>query len=106
MRLLTAWMFIAASVALTGCVKRAERNAFVVTVRAAANGCSIWVAGSEVTLDRLSGISRRQIEQTRRVRVEYDEETPYRCIGAAIYTLQRAGFESVDARAGPAVPAR
>jgi biopolymer transport protein ExbD len=94
-----------AALSLAGCAKTRDRQPFVATVHAATNGCVFRVAELEVTLDQLSVIAGREASKTRRAQLRGDGETPYRCVGAAIYTLQRAGFRAVDFRTDPPPPA-
>jgi hypothetical protein len=84
-----------------GSAASAEVAPFVVAVRGPATACTIEVAGRRVTLDELLAIARRQPKPKRHARIVSDMgPAPYRCIGGAIYTLQRAGFENVAFDAG------
>ncbi|WP_242008204.1 biopolymer transporter ExbD [Sphingomonas ginsenosidivorax] len=69
---------------------------FRVMVRGPASSCSIEVDGRKVTTDELLAIARPEAKSGRRAHLDTDMgQTPYRCIGRAIYTLQRAGFTKV-----------
>jgi biopolymer transport protein ExbD len=69
---------------------------FRVMVRGPASSCSIEVDGHKVTTDELLAIARPEAKSGRLAHLDTDMgQTPYRCIGGAIYTLQRAGFTKV-----------
>jgi hypothetical protein len=75
---------------------------FSVIVRGSATSCNIEVDGRKVTMDELLAIARPEARSGRRAHVDSDmTETPYRCLGGAIYTLQMAGFKDVDFVAEP-----
>lgn len=67
---------------------------FVVNLKPAGDGCRIRVEEGEVTSDRLFQLARAAAG--RRGIVVFHRDTPYRCIGSAIYALQRAGLVHVD----------
>jgi hypothetical protein len=64
-------------------------------VKGEANGCRAMVEGKRVTSEELFGLARRDFH--RRGVIVYDKSTPYECIGATIFTLQRAGLMLVEA---------
>jgi len=81
---------------LAACVQtRQEEPPLVVTARQDGDGCLVKVEGERVTSQRLLEIARRTSK--RRAIVIFEKETPYKCTGGAIFTLQRAGIASVDA---------
>lgn len=84
------------AVLLTSCMQL-ERGAppLVVNVKRDGEACRVTVEGERVTSDRLLEIGRSATK--RRSIVLYDKDTPYKCIGGAIFTLQRAGLTTVDA---------
>jgi hypothetical protein len=89
--------------AMAGCSTHAAVAPFNVVVRGPASSCSIEVNGHKVTADELLAIARPEATSGRRARIDTDmSETPYRCVGGAIFTLQRAGFVDVDFVAEPA----
>ena len=59
--------------------------------------CRVTVDGQRVTQKQLLDIARRS--PGRRGIIVYAQNAPYKCIGAAIITLQEAGLHSVDAAA-------
>jgi biopolymer transport protein ExbD len=74
-----------------------------VVVRGPAPSCFIEVDGRKVTTDELLAIARPEVKPGRAARIDADmAQTPYRCIGGAIYTLQMAGFSDVGFAAKPA----
>jgi hypothetical protein len=57
-------------------------------------GCRVSVEGQRVTNDQLLETGRRA--RARRGIVLFDRDTPYKCVGGAVFTLQQAGVRSVD----------
>jgi hypothetical protein len=53
------------------------------------------VSGERVSSDRLVEIARPQWR--RRAVVIYDNGTPFKCVGATVSALQRAGLTKIDA---------
>jgi len=85
-----------------GCAAPATFAPFNVVVRGPATSCSIEVEGRKVTTDELFQIAQPEARSGRRAHIESDmAQMPYRCLGGAIYTLQRAGFKDVGAVAVP-----
>jgi len=79
-----------------GCASRTMAVPFNVIIRGPATSCSIEVDGRKVTMEELLAIARPEVRSGRRAHVDSDmKETPYRCLGGAIYTLQMAGFKDV-----------
>jgi hypothetical protein len=97
-----ATAFSTMALAMTACAHSARPAAFDVKVRGPASSCSIEVAGRTVTTDELLTIGRHEATKGRRAHIDSNmEETPYRCLGGVIYTLQRAGFRDVGFIAEP-----
>jgi biopolymer transport protein ExbD len=72
----------------------------VVTATGAGEACTVSVNGAEFT-DReftQSRLQRLAKEHAGRLVVSSDSRTPYRCIGGAIFNLQRAGFRVMAVR--------
>jgi hypothetical protein len=85
-----------AGLLLASCIGFRERKPpLVVNVKRDGDGCYVTVGGERVTSDQLKEIARNSV--SRRGIVVYDRDTPYRCIGGAIYTLQLGGLTPVDA---------
>lgn len=83
--------------AITGCAERTEPAPFKVLVRGPASSCTTEVEGRTVTTEELLEIARRAASPGRPARIDGNmAETPYRCIGGTLFTLQRAGFKDVD----------
>ena len=105
MKLLVRSVIVAAlPFAMTGCVGRAKMVPFTVVVRGPASSCFIEVDGRKVTTDELLAVARPEAKPGRSARINADmAQTPYRCIGGTIYTLQMAGFRDVGFAAQPAL---
>lgn len=89
-------------IAVAGCVSGTTAKPFSVAVRGPASSCSIEVEGRKVTADELLGIGRLEAKAGRHAHIDSDmAQTPYRCIGGVIYTLQMAGFKNVGFGAEP-----
>lgn len=81
---------------LAACVSiRLNEPPLVVSVSRDGETCRIVVSGERVTSDRLFEIARPSWK--RRVVVIYDRETPFKCVGGTIWTLQGAGLTKIDA---------
>ena len=83
-------------VIVPGCSSTANGAPFLVSVNGSAKPCALAVAGQATTTDQLLDIARREVSKGRVAKVIGYSETPYRCIGGVIYTLQRAGFTKVE----------
>lgn len=95
--LIAAFPFVVA-----GCGGQKAATPFNVVVRGPASSCTIEVEGRKVTTDELLAIARPEAKSGRCAHVDSDmAETPYRCLGGVIFTLQRAGFENVGFVAEP-----
>jgi hypothetical protein len=60
--------------------------------------CMIEVQRRRLSSDALLAVARRW--PGRRAIVVTGSDTPYRCVGEVVFTLQRAGFEAIEYRAG------
>jgi hypothetical protein len=56
--------------------------------------CRVTVNSQRVTQPQLLDLARKA--NTRRGIVVYAKDAPYKCLGAAIITMQQAGLQSVD----------
>lgn len=72
-----------------------HESPLVVSVSPERDGCQFVISGERITSDRLVILARSA--RKRRGIVIYDKDTPYRCIGSAIYALQSAGLAQIDA---------
>lgn len=63
--------------------------------------CRLSLEGKEVSQPDLTRRARRWTRQNLPVLIAADIETSYRCIGGAIYLLQRAGVTRLDAGEEP-----
>jgi hypothetical protein len=92
----------AAIFTLAGCVQTTKASPFVVSVGMKGTSCSMAVAGRIVTPNELLDISRKEIATGRIARLDVPvENTPYRCVGGVIFTLQMAGFKNVGFTSEP-----
>jgi hypothetical protein len=89
-------LMMVAAAALASCVHvENSAPALVVTAQREGEGCRITVEGERVGNDRLLAIGK---QATNRLGIVlYDKDTPYRCLGGSIFTLQRAGLKRVEA---------
>jgi biopolymer transport protein ExbD len=86
------------------------------TVREEGNQCAVYWELTRMTTDSLFERARAHLEQQIRnvggrqnitednmpeAHIRGDINTPYRCIGAAIYTMQRAGFARIGFISSP-----
>jgi hypothetical protein len=84
------------AIAVSACVPFATSEPpLVANVRAEGDGCRVTVNRQRVTQEQLLAIARKAT--ARRGIVVYDNHAPYKCLGAAIITMQQAGLQSVDA---------
>jgi len=74
---------------------RSYKPPLVVSVSLDGAACRVVVSGERVTSERLNELGRPASK--RRAIVIYDKETPFKCVGSAIYALQRAGLTRIDA---------
>lgn len=95
-KLILASLVVGGAAVLVACVSYREREPpLVVNVKGDGDGCHVSVDSRRVTIDDLLDVARNS--GSRRAIVVYAKDTPYRCIGASIFTLQRGGVRSVDA---------
>ncbi|WP_174296363.1 ExbD/TolR family protein [Sphingomonas bacterium] len=95
-KLLLAGALIGGAAPLASCVlQREEASPLIMNAQRDGEGCRITVNGERVTSEQLVELSR---STSRRLGIVlYDRDTPYKCIGGAIYSLQRAGLRHVYA---------
>ena len=85
---------IAIALVLIGCMGRQHKGPeLVVDAFEDGEGCRILVNGETVTAERLLEIASAW--PSRRGLVRMKRNTPYRCVGGVVFTLQRAGFLKV-----------
>jgi hypothetical protein len=95
-RMATARSIIPIALLLSSCAPfRSVQPPLVANVRAEGQGCRVTVDRQRVTHRQLLDIARKATG--RHGIVVYDKDAPYRCLGAAIITMQQAGLQSVDA---------
>jgi hypothetical protein len=81
---------------LSSCVPATSgQPPLVANVTAAGQACRVTVDGQRVTQKQLLDIARRA--PGRHGIIVFALNTPYKCIGAAIITMQEAGLQSVEA---------
>lgn len=95
-RLLIAGMVAGVGAALVACVSIDPGDPpLVVSISHDGEICRVIVSGERVTSDRLTKVSRAT--RHRRAIVIYNKETPFKCVGGAVYALQRGGLAKIDA---------
>ncbi|WP_106639865.1 hypothetical protein [Allosphingosinicella vermicomposti] len=95
-RLLLATTLAGSAALLGSCVRTAPAGVpLVVSAKRDGEGCLIIIEGERASSERLLEIGRAT-NKTRAI-VIYFKDTPYKCLGGAIFTLQRAGIAFVDA---------
>jgi len=91
----TARRIIPMALALSACATLSPSQLpLVASVTAEGNGCRVTIDRQQVTQKQLLEIARKAT--ARRGIVVYDKNAPYKCIGAAVITMQQAGLRSVD----------
>lgn len=88
--------FLSIPLLLAGCAGPRDRDRAVAPYPLGVAGegatCRAVAGGRAVAFDDLADVLRAEVPAGRPVLVRTDRETtPYRCIGGAIYLLQRAG---------------
>jgi hypothetical protein len=63
----------------------------LVTARRHGEACRIIAAGRRVTSDQFTHLAERW--PSRRAVFRMQQDTPYRCVGGVIFTLQRFGYQ-------------
>jgi len=92
----TSWILVA--LVLSGCVQTSlGQPPLVANVSAVGEECRVTVDGQLVSQKQLLDISRRSAG--RHGIIVFALNTPYKCIGTAIITMQEAGLQSVQAAA-------
>ena len=82
---------------LVGCAQSGREAPFKVAVGGQAATCSVSVNGRVVTNEELLVLAQEAAKSKRQASIDLDaKDTPYRCIGGTIYTMQMAGFEYLD----------
>lgn len=71
-----------------------ESSLLVATVKRDGDRCRVSVEGEQLTSGQLESMARGA--KKRRAIVIYDTDTPYKCVGATVYSLQRGGVAVVD----------
>jgi len=85
---------VAPSVLLAGCLANQPKGPpLVVDAVDTGGGCQVTISGEQVTSERLLEIASSW--PTRHGLVRMEKDTPYRCAGGVVFTLQRAGFVRV-----------
>jgi hypothetical protein len=80
------------------CARQSAPPVILYLVRQAET-CRVELDGHPVTQDQLLVAARSW--RGRVVRIEYGKNTPYKCIGGTIFTVQRAGVEKVGFEPSP-----
>ena len=91
-------------------VTQTKRENISLTVRGAGGGCEVYWQLTKVTndelleravkkledeIERAGGVENITEENMPEAHIRGDVDTPYKCIGAAVFTMQRAGFARV-----------
>lgn len=84
--------FLLAFAAAAGCAERSTPPVILHAIGDTA-ACHIEWDGRSLTLDELLVVARSWRGRT--AHIEAGIDTPYKCIGSVIYTLQRAGVRKV-----------
>jgi hypothetical protein len=66
--------------------------------------CRFEHGGRPVSSDELETLARSWATRPRRATLMIVGDAPYRCIGFAVYTLQRTGFEKIEMGAALSPP--
>ena len=92
--------------AATGGMAASTEQADTLSITAAndGDGCLLMVGGRRLTSEQFTEIARTW--PNRRVSLNIAPQTQYRCVGGALFTLQRYGFEGevIDAESRRRVP--
>jgi biopolymer transport protein ExbD len=91
-------------------VTQTKRENISLTVRGGPEGCEVYwqltrvtndelleraVKKLEAEIERAGGVDKITPENMPEAHIRGDVNTPYKCIGAAVFTMQRAGFARV-----------
>ena len=97
-------------------VTQTKRENISLTVRGGAGGCEVYWQMTKVTNDELleravkkleleiehaGGVENITEENMPEAHIRGDVDTPYKCIGATVFTMQRAGFARVGFISSP-----
>lgn len=82
--------------ALTAGTEQGGPQSLVVKIQQVNDACYVTLDGLNVTFDALKERAKR--ERHRPAVIVYDKDAPYKCIGAAIITLQEAGVMRIDVK--------
>jgi len=97
-------------------VTQTKRENISLTVRGGAGGCEVYWQLTRVTndelleravkkleseIERAGGVDNITAENMPEAHIRGDINTPYKCIGAAVFTMQRAGFARVGFISSP-----
>lgn len=91
---LIAWAVL--PFALAACAGQHKTAPFHVSIHGTAALCTVQIGHHTVDMNELLAIARQEAKPGRHATIRSDlTDTPYRCLGGAIYILQSAGFASV-----------
>lgn len=97
-------------------VTQTKRENISLTVRGGPGGCEVYwqltkvnndqlleraVKKLEFEIERAGGVDNITAENMPEAHIRGDINTPYKCIGAAVFTMQRAGFARVGFISSP-----
>lgn len=83
------------AIAMLAGMQAAPPPPLVVFVVASNGQCHTMIDGQNVTSETLLARAQSEMREGREARVVAGMSVSYRCIGGAIFTLQRAGFAKV-----------
>ncbi len=101
-------------------VTQTKRENISLTVRGGPEGCEVYWQLTRVTndelldravkkledeIERAGGVDNITAENMPEAHIRGDINTPYKCIGAAVFTMQRAGFARVGFISSPKIVA-
>lgn len=90
--------------ATAGCAGGTATTPFEVVIRGTSSSCGIEVDGRQATTDEMVEAAGPNRAGRKAVLVSPAGDTPYRCIGGAVYALQQAGFRRVEVVPGSLAP--
>jgi hypothetical protein len=99
-RLAPAGPLLGAALIVTGCATERTLRVQAGWSGEAGAPCTAEIEGRRIAMRDLPAFARRW--RGREAHVDGDVDTPYRCIGSAIYALQRAGFQRIGFISEPA----
>ncbi len=81
---------------LAACAGQQKTASFHVSIHGTTALCTVLIKDSRVDMNELLAIARMEAKRGRHATISSElTDTPYRCLGGAIYILQSAGFASV-----------